>query len=363
MRKARLASVIVAVAFVASMVGLLTISLARQKASQKLIAAAAPKSPPKDGAPSAGAGSRDGAHTMPEPEATPGSSGEASTDKPTSARVPAAGTCIRPVDGHDSPMLDEAWVQYGSAIRLAKKKFRAAMDRQLNQARNRKQLEEAKRFKSAIESFETEGEFPIDCNELQAVAKTVRGEFKQAARKLEEKYEDVIGSILKDKNLPDPVGAADAVQKEWDGLENSIASRLPPKDALPIGKHSYFVYLDKVSQAEAADECRKRGGYLARITEEQESAAVGNLLLSSKTKIQLWVDGTDANKEGEWTTLDGIPLKRIPWATQQPDDFGNREDGLAVLVYPDKKVGWRCGMNDAPESERLGYICEWDDVP
>lgn len=170
-------------------------------------------------------------------------------------------------------------------------------------------------------------------------------------------------SIMKDKNLPDPVGAADVVQKELDGLKNSIASRLPSKQALVIGKHSYFVYFDKVSQAVAAAECQKRGGYLARITEREEYVEFYKRLLFDKKKIQLWVDGTNANINGEWTTLDGVPLGPITWAAQQPDIRGGGADGLTFWLYQDKRLGWACGMNDAKESERHGYICEWDDVP
>ena len=345
MKNARLAVVIVGAIFVAALVGLLVVTLTW---TTKL----------KGGRPRQ-AGSAPGASSdrvvMAPAEGHPAKPPGA---VPESKQVPPAGTVSRPAKGYESEELDVAWKEYDEAISAENTRLVDAMKRQLKRATDGKRFNDAKKYSDMIHTFHNEGTFPADCEILRIIAKKVRENFEKASRKLEQKYTDLRGSLTKDNQLT----AADAVDKEWAELKRLLDAVRPPDDAVKIGKHSYRAYDDKVSQAEAFKECRQRGGYLARITEQEELVVVGKRLQSEKKKIQLWIDGTDASKEGEWTALDGTRLERIVWALNQPDDANGRQNGLTVWVYEDKRLGWLCGMNDAPEAERHGYICEWDDV-
>jgi len=351
MKNARLAVVIVGAIFVAAVVCLLVITLTwptvRPKGSQPRANPVRPGGRQADEAvPGAAAPVRAGSGKKAEPAAVP-----------ESKQVPPAGSVSRPANGYESEELDVAWQEYGKAISAEKTRLIDAMNRLLKKATDGKRFNEAKKYSDMIDGFHSEGTFPADCEILRTIAKTVRENFEKASRKLEKKYTDLRGSLTKDNQL----AAADAVDKEWAELKKILDAVRPPDDAVKIGKHSYRAYDAKVSQAEAVNECRQRGGYLARITEQEEFAVVGNRLRSEKKKIQLWIDGTDASKEGDWKALDGTALGDIRWALNQPDDANGRQNGLTVWVYEDKKLGWLCGMNDAPEKDRHGYICEWDD--
>lgn len=135
-----------------------------------------------------------------------------------------------------------------------------------------------------------------------------------------------------------------------------------PKDAIKIGKHAYYVYFGPVNQAQAVDECKKLGGYLAQITDQKEFEKFHKLLLTVKKDAHFWIDGTDDKAEGSWTFLDGSPLQQpLPWHTGEPNNGGRRrnQDGLAIQV---KKIGkeWDTGMDDLEQAVPAGFICEWD---
>jgi hypothetical protein len=135
-----------------------------------------------------------------------------------------------------------------------------------------------------------------------------------------------------------------------------------PKDAIKIGRHSYYLFTDEVTQAQAVEECRKRGGYLARITEQAEFAALHAKLVPLRRELRFWVDGTDARKEGLWTLLDGTPLPPLPWNPQEPDNGFPGENGLGLAVFQSQNGRWVTGMNDLDVSTRRGFICEWDEI-
>ena len=363
MKKAQFAGVVVGAVFLAALVGLLVVTLTWRTAGK------GQRRPRTESAPGASSDRAVSSSPPPRPAVEPGAApaarkenDERSSAAPDSEQVALAGTVRRPANGYKSDELDVAWQQYDEAISGAKTRLMDAMNRQLKRAKDGKRLNDAKKYSAMIDAFDDEGTFPTDCEVLRVITKTVRADCEKASRKLEKKYKDLAESLLKDDKLPNPVAAADAVDAEWANLANLLDAVRPPNNAVKIGKHSYRAYDDKVSQSEAVKECRQKGGYLARITEQEELDRVGYRLRLEKKKMQLWIDGTDAGKEGEWTALDGTPLGRIRWAFNQPDDANGRQNGLTVWVYEDKKLGWLCGMNDAPEAERHGYICEWDDV-
>ena len=67
----------------------------------------------------------------------------------------------------------------------------------------------------------------------------------------------------------------------------------------------------------------------------------------------LWIGANDLIKEGKWAWIsDHSTIGYSNWKTGQPNNFGGKED--CGEIYKQHSFTW----NDAPCSEKHGYICE-----
>lgn len=299
-----------------------------------------------------------------EPPVRPTTPVEASgREEPKPQPVRPSGTHVRPKDGSKDPELDKAWIAYDAAIKTATAELRGKITEKYMAARNVAKIDDVTRYNELLEDLDKKGRLPTDDKSMATALTATRNAYDDAARDLDKAYKSVVERLLKDTDIDASV--AKAVEQERQQLSTQAIPRpqIPP-DAIKIGKHSYYVFLEPVTQEQAVAECKKRGGYLARITEPKEFAMFHKKLLLLQRRFHFWVDGTDAANEGTWAFLDGDPMPQpLPWLPGEPNNGRNRfeqeQDGLAIQVTR-VDGAWTTGMDDLEQTAQAGFICEWD---
>jgi hypothetical protein len=128
--------------------------------------------------------------------------------------------------------------------------------------------------------------------------------------------------------------------------------------AFQFNGHGYRVFLEPVTQAEAADRCRKQGGSLAQIETAAENAAI--LAAALKSEIgpsYLWIAGRRLEPSVSWLFDDKKPM---PFFYRGVGRLDAAESGSrAVAIAVDPPVAYWQSLN--PESRTAGFICEWTD--
>lgn len=284
-------------------------------------------------------------------------------EDPKPQPVRPTGTLVRPQDSRKDPEIDQAWIVYDAAIKTATDQLRGKITEKYSAARAAAKIDDVTRYKDLLENLEKKGKLPTDDKSLAIALAATRNAYDDAARELEKAYKAVVERLLKDTATDASV--AQSVDQERQQLSTqAIARPQIPNDAIKIGNHSYYVFLDPVTQKQAVAQCEKRGGYLARLTEPKEFAMFHKKLVLLQRRAHFWVDGTDAANEGTWTFLDGDPIPQpLPWLPGEPNNAGDwrtrEQDGLAIKV---KEVNgaWTTGMDDLEQTAQAGFICEWD---
>lgn len=145
--------------------------------------------------------------------------------------------------------------------------------------------------------------------------------------------------------------------------------------------HTYELVEQGATFSGAAAAARAAGGHLAIIGSGAENDVVFDLASSSDRLdgstapdggrgLYVWLGGTDAESEQDWTWLDGTSVDDgfDVWgsgpAGQEPDDFGDEQDGLAMglSVWPNPSggIGIPGEWNDVSVTNRLFYVIEYD---
>lgn len=116
-----------------------------------------------------------------------------------------------------------------------------------------------------------------------------------------------------------------------------------------FNKHHYLAVLAPVTWEQAGAVCKKMGGHLVYIEDDEEMQFVQKL--TGGTLV--YVGATDKQKEGDWRWLNGRKVSRSFWAPQRPLK-NNRVLSVAVL--------FQNGLLDSTptSSGARGFICEWD---
>jgi Ca2+-binding RTX toxin-like protein len=112
-------------------------------------------------------------------------------------------------------------------------------------------------------------------------------------------------------------------------------------------------------QAKADAEARR--GHLATITSEEEWAAIKQQLGTSIDSKRIWLGASDAEQEGVWKWVTGEVWNYSPWVQGQPDNAGNSEDFLELLVgMPNGGIDEWNGWNDLPAywNNGMNYLFE-----
>jgi len=86
-----------------------------------------------------------------------------------------------------------------------------------------------------------------------------------------------------------------------------------------------------MSRQEASDSCRSLGGYLAIVSDAQETAAIQEFIATlGYVNTFMYIDGTDAAEEGVWRTEAGDVMTYTGMTSGEPD--GNRTENCIVMV-------------------------------
>jgi len=106
--------------------------------------------------------------------------------------------------------------------------------------------------------------------------------------------------------------------------------------ACPIGwsrvlDSCYRIIHNVTSRQEASDSCKSLGGYLAVVSDAQETAAIQEFIatLGYYNKF-MYIDGSDAAEEGVWRTEAGDVMTYTGMSDGEPD--GNRTENCLVMV-------------------------------
>jgi len=123
--------------------------------------------------------------------------------------------------------------------------------------------------------------------------------------------------------------------------------------------HKYEVIDNSTTWTEAKDDCEKRGGHLATISSKEEQIFIRDLLVKQNNKNFYWIGGY--YEKGKWQWVTGENFKFTNWIPGQPD----RKNGANKISISSSKPYWTDSgkpgqWDDAQDSTRLSYICEWD---
>jgi len=127
-----------------------------------------------------------------------------------------------------------------------------------------------------------------------------------------------------------------------------------PRDAVKWNGHHYWVSREKMTWHLARDYCESLGGHLMRIESKDEHEFARRILSNRGSISHVWVDGTDAYKEGEWRFSNGEPIIYNGWSRGE-GKAGNRINQMTLW----EKTRWSFADDDG--SWRLFFICEWDE--
>ena len=147
------------------------------------------------------------------------------------------------------------------------------------------------------------------------------------------------------------------------------------------GIHSYDLIVKDCTWSEAFNECIRRGGYLARITSDEEFVSILQQIYNEdKGKIKFWIAGAcDDGRYYHWVYPDGsLSDESINnnskydnyWLTNEPsfyDDATECYEDRMNMFYVKSEDRWI--WNDVPDdvlsvasfySGSMGYICEYE---
>jgi hypothetical protein len=113
-----------------------------------------------------------------------------------------------------------------------------------------------------------------------------------------------------------------------------------------FGGHTYAVFQDKLTWHVAKRACEAMGGYLACIETKEEDDFITKLCNGK----DLWLGGTDEEREGDWRWVNGAPVE------YKNARFDNHEGGQHHAMF------WAPGnrWDDHNAGARMGFVCEWE---
>lgn len=82
----------------------------------------------------------------------------------------------------------------------------------------------------------------------------------------------------------------------------------------------------------AKADCESDGGYLAIPETTAEAMAIHAFVDPLETSPYFWAGISDANQDGQWTTVTGVPFTAIVWGENDPDQ---RLGEIYAIVYSD----------------------------
>lgn len=162
---------------------------------------------------------------------------------------------------------------------------------------------------------------------------------------LDDLYKDVIQSQSEMYKIENNV-------KDVDTSYEATHYSTMPEEALEYNGHYYLaVNVSGISWNEAKAHCEEKGGHLATITSEDESAWIIKNLKIPQSKTY-WLGATrDSSQNWSWITGEQVDFSN--WEEYSPYDFENCD-----YMFMLSKGTWSNAKQD--NSSKSGYIIEWD---
>jgi len=153
--------------------------------------------------------------------------GEVEAERASKAVMPAAQveplivrprvTLVRPKDGVRHPDLDKAWLEYDAAIATATEGIKDAINKRLDAAVAKGDLDDAKKWQAALGELEGTG-VPPACAETKSAVSAAITRYAKASSELTEAYQAVVVKLTMDNELV----AAESVRDESTMLSTFI---------------------------------------------------------------------------------------------------------------------------------------------
>ncbi len=142
---------------------------------------------------------------------------------------------------------------------------------------------------------------------------------------------------------------------------NGSTSNIPKNADLRVfNGHTYLVVYDEEKPDVAEKRCKEMGGYLATVTSKEENDFL-KTLYAEKNKIGYILGGTDRDKEGVWTWMNGEAWSFTDWNSPiEPNNgLGRGENYLFAGRNTDWKwVDFFGGYDNY--SSTFPFVCEWN---
>ncbi|XP_031141313.1 CD209 antigen-like [Sander lucioperca] len=108
----------------------------------------------------------------------------------------------------------------------------------------------------------------------------------------------------------------------------------------------YYISSIKKTWQESRDDCLQKGADLLIINSKEEHD------FTRTFQKRLWIGLTDSETEGTWKWVDGTPLTKRYWHSEEPNG-GERENCGNTYHYPSEN-----SLNDSPCYSSHYWICE-----
>ena len=221
----------------------------------------------------------------------------------------------------------------------------------------------------ATTTLADESEFDFKSNKAKAAVQ----KYQDASRKSNKRNLDSLIRSLEaafkhertEGDFEEAIKIRDAIKslKNGDGLPSD--STLTPKKGrakvrIPRGAveyegHHYLLVPQHLSAQGAMTWCSLAGGHLMRVESKGEHAFARKLCSSVIAKNSgIWIDGTDALREGEWRFSNGQLMTYRGWANGEPNGDTKVNN---ILLWPERGLFFADNAN----SVRVAFICEWDE--
>ncbi|MDC3956108.1 C-type lectin domain-containing protein [Polyangium jinanense] len=104
----------------------------------------------------------------------------------------------------------------------------------------------------------------------------------------------------------------------------------------------------------AREHCLELGGDLAALSSAEEFWFIGSVVSGD-----VWIGGTDAQQEGEFSWSNGEPWVFTAWKEGVPGDQGSKQDCVMLSASP----GTAASFDDRACGEKRGFLCEKSKAP
>ncbi|XP_067684679.1 collectin-12-like [Haliotis asinina] len=121
----------------------------------------------------------------------------------------------------------------------------------------------------------------------------------------------------------------------------------------------YQLHLNKINHNNGLADCTSRGEHLVVIdTEDKQNHIVKQITSSSASqRFSYYIDGSDADTEGQWLLHDGRPMTYFAWSPGFPENKTPNFDVItASKIIPEYIFTWQ----DRSPVEKKYYICQKD---